>query len=162
MTTYRTGSHWGVTIVREGADAAHLFGLDAGPQGKHGPACHWPAETCTGHPSGALADDQLVAVVVNGDRALAERICALLNGYQRQVRMVQHGRELLGDAPQTGPASTVAAQDGSAVPTGTPDGHRGPDGRFWGEHPPHPTCIDLGGDLRNWTCGPQCPHGAVI
>lgn len=76
--TYRTGNHWGVTIVREG-QPGYLFGLDVGPEGKHGPACRWPVETCVGHPAGPLADDQLVAVVVNGDTALAERICALLN-----------------------------------------------------------------------------------
>lgn len=50
MTTYRTGNHWGVTIVRE----QPIDGMTA-------------------------VDAQLVAVVVNGDQALAERICALLN-----------------------------------------------------------------------------------
>lgn len=50
MSTYRTGNHWGVTIVREQPEPA-----------------------------------QLVAVVVNGDQALAERICTLLNGAMRQV-----------------------------------------------------------------------------
>lgn len=52
--TYRTGNPGGVTIVREGP----------GP------------EDVMGHRSG----DELVAVVVNGDQALAERICAALNG----------------------------------------------------------------------------------
>lgn len=52
MTTYRTGNHWGVTIVR-----------DDGP--------------------GVAA---LVAVVVDGDTALAERICALLNADDREAR----------------------------------------------------------------------------
>lgn len=52
MSTYRTGNHWGVTIVHEGV-----------PLGENG----------------ATVGDQLVAVVVNGDQALAERICALLN-----------------------------------------------------------------------------------
>lgn len=51
--TYRTGNHWGVTIVREGTQ---------------------PFDN-----SGHRPDAQLVAVVVNGDRELAERICALLN-----------------------------------------------------------------------------------
>lgn len=51
--TYRVGSHWGVTIVREGP----------GP------------EDVMGHHLG----DELVAVVVNGDQDLAERICELLN-----------------------------------------------------------------------------------
>lgn len=50
MTTYRTGNHWGVTIVRE-APASHSI----------------------------IEPAQLIAVVVNGDQALAERICALLN-----------------------------------------------------------------------------------
>jgi hypothetical protein len=53
--TYRVGRHWGVTIVREGS------GVQS-----------WDDDD---HP-----EDQLVAVVVNGDRDLAERICALLNG----------------------------------------------------------------------------------
>lgn len=52
--TYRTGNHWGVTIVREGT----------------GPT----------DPQGRRTGDQLVAVVVNGDQTLAERICELLNG----------------------------------------------------------------------------------
>ena len=63
MTTYRTGKSWGVTIVREG-------------HGEPNPG------NC------GLADDEFVAVVVNGDRALAERICALLNGAMRQVAVV--------------------------------------------------------------------------
>nr|WP_221374537.1 hypothetical protein [Actinoplanes polyasparticus] len=53
MTTYRTGRHWGVTIVREA------------PQPTDGTI--------------DLSRDQLVAVITNGDTALAERICALLN-----------------------------------------------------------------------------------
>lgn len=53
MTEYRVGNHWGVTIVREGDQPADATG-------------HRP-------------DAQLVAVVTNGDRQLAERICALLN-----------------------------------------------------------------------------------
>jgi hypothetical protein len=51
VTTYRTGNHWGITIVRESLVPNDNYG-------EH---------------------DQLVAVVVNGDQALAERICALLN-----------------------------------------------------------------------------------
>ena len=52
MPTYRTGNHWGVTIVAEGRF----------PEGEHDSQA-----------------DELVAVVTNGDTALAERICALLN-----------------------------------------------------------------------------------
>lgn len=63
--TYRVGNHWGVTIVREGE------------------------RTPEGHIVGA---DQLVAVVVNGDQELAERICALLNAYMPSecTRVGQH------------------------------------------------------------------------
>lgn len=56
-TRYRTGSHWGATIVREGTQPADATG-------------HRP-------------DAELVAVVVNGDRELAERICDLLNREDR-------------------------------------------------------------------------------
>ena len=62
MTSYRTGNHWGVTIVRQG---------DTFKQGRmepDGPALPPRRE-----------GDQLVAVVVNGDEALAECICQLLN-----------------------------------------------------------------------------------
>lgn len=62
--TYRTGNHWGVTIVREGDPGRFCCN-----RGDH-----------PGH-----SGDELVAVVVNGDQALAERICALLNGSDRQV-----------------------------------------------------------------------------
>jgi hypothetical protein len=64
MTTYRTGNHWGVTIVREAGTP------------------------CTDDPEhlGQSECAELVAVVVNGDQALAERICALLNG-ERPARI---------------------------------------------------------------------------
>lgn len=52
MTAYRTGSHWGTTIIREGSQE--------------------PDE------SGRRPDDELVAVVMNGDAELAERIAWLL------------------------------------------------------------------------------------
>lgn len=36
--------------------------------------------------------------------------------------------------------------------------------RYWGEHPPHPTCIDVttAGYLpgSSWVCGPDCPTAA--
>jgi hypothetical protein len=53
--TYRTGNHWGVTVVRE------FDHIDV---------------------PGGQPRAELVAVVVNGDQALAERICALLNGVE--------------------------------------------------------------------------------
>lgn len=55
MSVYRTGNHWGVTIVRE-YDHLDVPGVD-----------------------GVLPRSELVAVVTNGDAGLAERICALLN-----------------------------------------------------------------------------------
>lgn len=63
MTTYRTGNHWGITIVREG---------DVLTQGRMEPTGPVLPPRRVG--------DQLVAVIVNGDQELAERICALLNG----------------------------------------------------------------------------------
>lgn len=48
--TYRPGNHWGVTIVRSGGES---------PERADG--------------------DELVAVVVNGDTGIAQRICDLLN-----------------------------------------------------------------------------------
>ena len=63
MTTYRTGNHWGITIVREG-DV-----LTQGRMEPNGPVL--PPRR---------VGDQLVAVIVNGDIKLAERICSLLNG----------------------------------------------------------------------------------
>lgn len=58
MSEYRTGNCWGVTIVREGT----------------GPT----------DPQGRRTGDELVAVVVNGDAALARRICELLNSAERE------------------------------------------------------------------------------
>lgn len=66
VNRYRTGNHWGVTIVREG---------DEFVQGRLQPDGPVVPPRRVG--------DQLVAVVVNGDRALAERICDLLNGSER-------------------------------------------------------------------------------
>lgn len=141
MTTYRTGRHWGVTIVAT-ADAPWPAGME--------------------HP-----DDQLVAVVVNGDQALAERICALLNEgplvddavwlltYALHLRM--HGERAPGGnetwatfdrrceeflrrhggmlAPATGLTSTVAAQTGAAGGSGGAEGVTALSERFdvWSE-----------------------------
>jgi hypothetical protein len=65
---YRTGNHWGVTIVGE-----------RGPQpcDETGPHYCLAMGENSEHPGA-----ELVAVVTNGDTALAERICALLNGEQ--------------------------------------------------------------------------------
>lgn len=60
MTTYRTGTHHGITICVEG----------------DGQICDRPGHDC--------ARGHLVAVIVNGDLALAERIAALLNAEQQQ------------------------------------------------------------------------------
>ena len=62
MSTYRTGTHHGVTINREG----------------DGARCGRPDHDCTrGH---------LVAVVVDGGMELAERIVRLLNAEEREAR----------------------------------------------------------------------------
>jgi hypothetical protein len=76
--TYRTGNHWGVTVVDEQPDGA-----------------------------------QLVAVVVNGDQALAERICALLNG--AHTPDVDHA-----GSTAEGWAQAIATLRGVAARTGSP------------------------------------------
>ncbi|GEM_PF-5805290 len=93
--TYRTGNHWGVTIVRE------------------------PVEPTDGTIN--LARPQLVAVVVNGDQALAERICDLLNGDERSAAHADDCN--CGDTytdPWCAPrqAATATAADASAHDTG--------------------------------------------
>lgn len=82
--TYRVGRHWGVTIVREGApeDACHVPG-----------GCF----SCRTGRTGGEPHDQLVAVITNGDTALAERICALLNRAEAGPRPV--GVRLVGTSP---------------------------------------------------------------
>jgi hypothetical protein len=90
MSTYRTGNHWGVTIVREG-DVDHAWEpFNVG-------------ETLCNHAGcrlGKADHTQLVAVVVNGDQALAERICALLNGDDAAVAAIR-GRCICNDPPPT-------------------------------------------------------------
>jgi hypothetical protein len=67
--TYRTGNHWGVTIVREGQVAHAWRPFNVGNTVCAEAGCAYDEDE---HPG-------LVAVVVNGGQALAERICALLN-----------------------------------------------------------------------------------
>lgn len=69
MSTYRTGNHWGITIVREGDIP------------------------CPGVPPQA----ELVAVVVNGDQELAERICTLLNADAAQNRDMRQSMNADGE-----------------------------------------------------------------
>lgn len=73
MSTYRTGNHWRVTIVREG---------------ERGEPCGHSGPDDPGHDLCA----QLVAVVVNRDQALAERICALLNGDEAERALIEETR----------------------------------------------------------------------
>ncbi|GGN40471.1 hypothetical protein FHR83_007030 [Actinoplanes campanulatus] len=129
--TYRTGNHWGVTIVREGE------------------------RTPEGHITGAA---ELVAVVVNGDQALAERICALLNG-DGCTRVGLHdcagawrNHDLADGMPggTVGDSCTCSAEPDPDCPV-----HQGRRAR--GPKPPNPPgCICDGS-------GRTCPrHGAVI
>lgn len=145
MTTYRTVvsediGRWGVTIVREGP----------GP------------EDVMGHHSG----DQLVAVVVNGDRELAARICALLNGEGKPALlpnppvMTQQEFEEVRTALQR-----AIAADSCTCSTGTAAGtapdpfcpvHRGRRARGPKPPPVGPGCICDGS-------GRTCPrHGVVL
>lgn len=221
--TYRTEAssalgRWGLTIVREGEEPTkptepcgciHYGGSAVAQcQGPHtrgsGGLLRWEND-----PNGP-PEAEPVAVVVNGDRALAERICALLTAdsgtpdrtYLRgasdalaEVRrrlivwskLAEDGEKLsealahgilraaaaeLGvdeGAPETAPRSTETAQQGAAGGSGGAEVAQAISGRFWGEHPAHPTCIDVT-NIRagrmpgsEWRCGPECPrHGAVI
>jgi hypothetical protein len=122
--TYRTGNHWGVTIVRQGV-----------PLGENG----------------ATVGDQLVAVVVNGDQALAERICALLN------REESFKRERLGVWPTREPADSCTCEyrPNGGVDPNCPV-HHGRRARGPKPPPVGPGCICDGS-------GRTCPrHGAVI
>jgi hypothetical protein len=127
MTTYRTGNHWGVTIVREGdpAESVHLIrDGDATAQCCGKTPFELPGTDRLTTDPGLVAclspASQLVAVVVNGDQALAERIawllthtCATCMGPQREtVGMVcqtcgtDYGPADLEPAPS---AETIAA-----------------------------------------------------
>jgi hypothetical protein len=80
MTEYRTGSHWGRTIVRVGAQPPDV--------------------------QGRRPDDELVGVV--DDPALAERICALLNG---EAGLIRCARRLYEIAEGSSAPRTPAFQD---------------------------------------------------
>lgn len=90
MTTYRTGNHWGVTIVREPTDQPGC--PENVEQGALSAQCRRGTDgICPLHGSFKPEPAQLVAVVVNGDQALAERICALLNGEPEPLPPAQCG-----------------------------------------------------------------------
>jgi hypothetical protein len=83
--TYRTGNHWGVTIVREfEAYTAEVLA-----------DCAFCCVGGTGCPLHPQPEAQLVAVVVNGDQALAARIAALLTIDER----CWHGEHCPGSGP---------------------------------------------------------------
>jgi hypothetical protein len=124
VSTYRTGNHWGVTIVREGYADHDWEPFNVG-------------ETLCNHAGcrlGKTEHAQLVAVVVNGNTALAERICALLNG--------------------TSQSGTNWQQAGSNAPVR----------EGCGEHPVHPTCVDVSADDEPsgsaWICTSACREPA--
>jgi hypothetical protein len=172
--TYRTGNHWGVTVVDEQPDSA-----------------------------------QLVAVVVNGDQALAERICALLNSEKRQLDRLEaelESRERLedrdwrmrnpqaadsctceyrpnggrdpacpvhADAPSARVGSTETAQNASEAAECAPDGPepsqalpRGAPRDGWGFNRLHlhPTCADVSAidepPGTEWICTSACRQPA--
>jgi hypothetical protein len=99
VTTYRTGNNWGVTIVAEGNPdpnpqcRGEYHGADGGACG----VCGWDSHAIARH------DDQLVAVVVNGDQALAERICELLNSGENGGPRSVVGDEIVTRGPYTPP-----------------------------------------------------------
>lgn len=68
----------------------------------------------------------------------------------------------LDDAPSARAVEPPAAQNASGVPASTPDAHSDAEGRFWGEHPAHPTCVDVSRfsepPRSQWKCGRDCPQ----
>jgi hypothetical protein len=131
--TYRTGNHWGVTVVRQGV-----------PLGENG----------------ATVGDQLVAVVVNGDQALAARIAWLLTHTCPTCMGPQ--RETVGMICQTCGTDYAPAPADSCTCGGylqaDPDCpvHHGRRARGPKPPPVGPGCICDGS-------GRTCPrHGAVI
>jgi len=87
MSTYRTGNHWGVTIVCEGdrPTAAELGD------------CAFCCIGGTGCPIHPAPNAELVAVVVNGDQELAEDICYRLNAPTLDVPYTNGAREALAE-----------------------------------------------------------------
>jgi len=133
MTTYRTGNHWGVTIVRE-APASHSI----------------------------IEPAQLVAVVVNGDQALAERICALLNADQRRERSGT-GNPGCGWCVAEGCACPVHEEAPSGPPSATvgvqQDGAKGSGGMGGAQTLSEPCSLHTGWadkDGRWVECSPDC------
>lgn len=125
--TYRTGNHWGVTIVREG-QAGHAWRqFNVG-------------NTVCAEAGCRLAEAehaQLVAVVVNGDQALAERICALLNGEQAIAPRVEAARCAKCDGPLT-----ACTDCGKPAQCGEPwCAKHSPDGDW--STPPRPLSVPL-------------------
>jgi hypothetical protein len=120
--TYRTGNHWGVTIVREGDQPA---------------------------------DAQLVAVVVNGDQALAERICTLLNADDDD----SEAGPCIGLCAGCSPDCRLVGDSCSCTVVGPDPGcvvHRGRRARGPKPPPVGPGCVCDGS-------GRRCPrHGEVI
>lgn len=118
MPEYRTGNHWGVTIVREGVDLC--------PAGMSG-ACVSMREgfarckigECVHHESGRSVDAELVAVVTNGDRVLAQRICDLLNG-DRPTSVLDDWSAVSDDGLKAAPGSTEPAEPADPRGTGSP------------------------------------------
>lgn len=120
MAEYRAGDHHGVTVVLEG----------------DGYRCDRVGHDC--------ARGHLVAVVVNGDTALAERICALLN------REAAFTRECLNEWVVADSCTCVGAFTDTQCPV-----HQGRRARAPKPPPVGPGCICDGS-------GRTCPrHGAV-
>lgn len=111
MSTYRTGNHWGVTIVREGNPdpdprcRGEYHGADGGACG----VCGWDSHALD-RPA-----DQLVAVVVNGDQELAERICELLNAPTPDVPYASGAREALAEVRRRLDRWSKLADDGERL-----------------------------------------------
>lgn len=169
--TYRVGNHWGVTIVREGDEPRECDGHCSG---------NWTDADCSWHGTSKRREGgQLVAVVVNGDQALAERICQLLNHGCTRVGLHNcrgewrsHDHEqAAADAPSARAISPQSASGASGVVGSGSDALSDSDGFCdrTDEHrhevaPPGDSCTCV--YRPNGGTDPNCPvhrprHGAV-
>lgn len=78
------------------------------------------------------------------------------------LREAAAGLGLDEDAPSAPAISPESAQNASAEGRDRTDDHSGAEGRFWGEHPAHPTCVDVTRldqmPRSEWKCGRDCPR----
>ena len=88
-----------------------------------------------------------------------ERIRADIGRWRREIQTCRTRLNLTDDHPEI--TRRIARIRAAEILLGI---REKPNPRFWGEHPAHPTCIDVTGidqtPRSEWTCGPECPKEA--